>query len=633
MANLGFSGAETGDVSEFDTQSGISIDSTLKKTGTFSYILDSGGDNGEINITAVDEPRAGLWWRTTDVTDDMGICGFRFGGSPLGNCRVSTNSKLEARIQGGTTVEGSTTLVNDTWYFLEFRWKKGTGSDAEFEVRINGIVEALANDGTQTLQANLFFINGPSRTVAIANIDDIRIRDDAYPGEGFVSGLRPDATGDEDNFTPGGSTGVTNTSDDSDATLQTAPGSGSIPFLHNVDALTLTTIDRVDVKVRAQRTNGSGRTHFIRWKKPGGTAENSADIVLGSGGFALFSFTPSDQPTTQAHIDDMQCGMSQSAAGGRLAECAELYIMVDYTVAGSTPLTLEVADDLDNLADGFSKALAINLTQSFSETIDNLDDAVLKTFEYRKILEDDTLNLADDIVKRLSYELTKGDDLLNLADAIRNVYGREYLFGDDLDNWLDAVVKALGEVSADLTLNLSDDLNNLVDSILLNLEYRKILADNMLGLADSEIITLGYEIQKEDSINNLVDAIKLRYSYRLLPTDSINNLSDAASIRQSYEILKGDSLSNWLEEVSKTLEYRILSVDILTQSDNISKRLGYLISKADTINNLSDDAIVRRLHQYEVSAGELCLLTDSFDGADLNIPVDDEQQIVIRLLI
>ncbi len=328
MANLGFIGAETGDTSELDSIDSIAVDATIKNTGLYSYKL-SFATSGTLNIAASDEPRAGFYFRTDTLGSSRGLCGFNNSTTGMAIVELNASDKLVVQTSVGTGVAGSTTLSADTWYFIELRYKKGTGSDAVAEVRLNGSIEATSSTGDRTLQADIFSLEGGPAS-GLHWFDDIRLRDAAYPGDGFVAGLRPDAIGDEDNFT----NGFAEIDDDpiDDTTLREAPGSGPIPFLNDVGALTVSTIDEVRVRVRASRTSGSGRSHFIRWKKPGGTAENSADLGLGSG-VGLFSFTPSDQPTTQAHIDDMQGGMSQSAAGGRLAECTELWIMADYTLS------------------------------------------------------------------------------------------------------------------------------------------------------------------------------------------------------------------------------------------------------------------------------------------------------------
>ena len=299
----------------------------------------------------------------------------------------------------------------------------------------------------------------------------------------------------------------------------------------------------------------------------------------------------------------------------------------------ATPLTLEVADDANNLADSFTKALAINLIQSAGDSLDNLGDALLKNFEYRKIISDDSLNLADTLNKIFSYRLIKSDNALNLLDNLRNVYGLNFPFGDDLNNWLDSLAKELLEPDNDLALNLSDTINNLVDNLLLNLSYRKLLADNMLGLADSEIVNLGYSIPNGDSINNLGDDFFLRYGYKLIKGDNLGDLLDSLNIRRSLELLKGDSISNWLDSITKIYGYHILSVDILTQSDSLNNRLGYLISDSDNMGDLLDTLTIQRLHQFLISHGDSFTLLDSLDSISLTEPGDDEQQIVIRLLI
>ncbi|KKL48538.1 hypothetical protein LCGC14_2324480, partial [marine sediment metagenome] len=94
-----------------------------------------------------------------------------------------------------------------------------------------------------------------------------------------------------------------------------------------------------------------------------------------------------------------------------------------------------------------------------------------------------------------------------------------------------------------------------------------------------------------------------------------------------------DSISNWLDSITKIYGYHILSVDILTQSDSLNNRLGYLISDSDNMGDLLDTLTIQRLHQFLISHGDSFTLLDSLDSISLTEPGDDEQQIVIRLLI
>ncbi len=138
------------------------------------------------------------------------------------------------------------------------------------------------------------------------------------------------------------------------------------------------------------------------------------------------------------------------------------------------------------------------------------------------------------------------------------------------------------------------------------------LADNMLALADSEIINIGYEIPKGDNLNNLGDSLLLLYEYILRPSETINNLAD---------------------DISKILGYHIRSVDILTQFDSIAKNLEHRLILSEDIKNLLDASVIRRLHPFKISIGDLFTLTDNLDGVELNIPLGEDQQVVIRLLI
>jgi hypothetical protein len=229
-------------------------------------------------------------------------------------------------------------MTLNTYERIEFRYKLGTGANAEAEVLLEGVSEASSTDGTITVNAVTGTLQHPSGEGAVGKVDDPRIDSGTvWPGAGQCEVMRPNAVGDEDGFT-----GTFADIDDdapgpNDSTGRTESGSAPIPFTNHLTTVTVGTINHVRLGVRASRTNGPGRTHHIRADN-GGTPENSGDLVL-TNSVAYYTFDPSTEvPANQSDIDGFQAGGDQSAVGGRQMTITELYVMVDQT-PGAAPTT------------------------------------------------------------------------------------------------------------------------------------------------------------------------------------------------------------------------------------------------------------------------------------------------------
>jgi hypothetical protein len=261
-AVLEIAGVETGNVVEFSSSGGgAAASGTNVRTG--DYCLDR---------------------LSTAPSSQSPIANFRdVGGTKLAELFLNSDRTLSVLASGGSTANGSTAMTLNTYERIEFRYKAGSGANAEAEVLLEGVSEATDNTGTGTNNATTMNLEARVAEGAVAKADDLRIDSGTvWPGAGQIEAMRPNAVGDEDFWT----NTFAEIDDDplNDGTSRVAPGSGSTPFVNNLTTISsVGTINHVRIGARANRGNGGGREHYIRADN-GGTPENSGDLVLGTGG-------------------------------------------------------------------------------------------------------------------------------------------------------------------------------------------------------------------------------------------------------------------------------------------------------------------------------------------------------------
>lgn len=123
--------------------------------------------------------------------------------------------------------------------------------------------------------------------------------------------------------------------------------------------------------------------------------------------------------------------------------------------------------------------------------------------------------------------------------------------------------------------NQGDDLNIWADAINKILQLRKEVSDTMI-MRDFFELDTGRVLAFADSINNLSDALTISILglYLQQPTDTMS-MSDGVSLFRADAVQIGESLRNYLERV------QIL--------------FNFLVSKADSMNNMNDSAVVNRI--------------------------------------
>jgi hypothetical protein len=341
MAVLEIAAHAVGNLTEYSSSGGgASASQTNPRTAGWCLDLPSGGFV-TLSFTSSSEARWRFYWRlSTAPSAQTQIANFRDGGgSKVAELFLNSDRTLSVLATGGTTANGSTAMTLNTYERIEFRYKAGSGSNAEAEVLLEGVSEASDNTGTATANTEKMNLDTPVAEGSVAKVDDLRIDSGTvWPGAGQCEVMRPNAVGDEDGF----SGTFADIDDDApgpnDGTGRTESGSAPIPFVNNLTTATIGTINHVRIGVRAGRSNGAGRTHHIRADN-GGTPENSGDLGL-TGSVAYYTFDPSTEvPSTQGQLDGFQAGGDQSATGGRLMTITELYVMVDQT-PGAPPDTV-----------------------------------------------------------------------------------------------------------------------------------------------------------------------------------------------------------------------------------------------------------------------------------------------------
>lgn len=142
-----------------------------------------------------------------------------------------------------------------------------------------------------------------------------------------------------------------------------------------------------------------------------------------------------------------------------------------------------------------------------------------------------------------------------------------------------------------------DDLNIWADAINRVLQLRKLVSDTMT-MRDFFELDIGRVLSFADSANNLSDAltVSLLGLYLEEPADTMS-MSDGVSLFRADALQIGDSLKNYLEKL------QIL--------------FNFFITHADSMNNLSDSAVVNRISHPTKSVADT--LNSFADTVSMNL--------------
>ena len=202
MAFLNICGFETGDTSEARAvTAGASIQSTVKRTGSYALRINVSASNDRFDIGGLSTSGAAA---ALSLTTGYYAFYLRFGTLPSSNQTVAS-----VRTSGGSAIigvkvdsSGQVTIVGTTTSPVIATLSTGIWYRVELKVVTSGTSEGKVNGGTaQTCSTNantqgiLRLGDTSAANTYDAYYDDAAISDSAYPGEGQVNILKPNANG------------------------------------------------------------------------------------------------------------------------------------------------------------------------------------------------------------------------------------------------------------------------------------------------------------------------------------------------------------------------------------------------------------------------------------------------------
>lgn len=340
-----FMGCETGDGAEFATvNAGSSIDSAVWRSGAYSLKIASGAG---VNVTS-----------SLNLSTCYIRFAFRFDGSvPAGVFAAATDgatsAKCRVRIEADGTLtllgltgsaSGSTALVAGTFYVIETKYIKGTGSNAQLELRVNGSSEATITNDTSTANITVLDFGLPANGPVY--FDDICIRDDQYPGGTGRVVARQGKSGTPTynawtktssqtidavwSATPYSATNNAAATGASQVQTMLAASFSSTQSGHGTQVIGATdSINAVKVAVVGKRATGQSTTHKVRYRY--NSADNdSADLSGITTSDKYFEYYPAGLSLTLTNLNASEAGGVQGSGSGQLFTIEDAWVMVDY---------------------------------------------------------------------------------------------------------------------------------------------------------------------------------------------------------------------------------------------------------------------------------------------------------------
>ncbi len=373
---LNFTGFETGDNGEGIVASG-SIQTTTKRTGTYAFQANPTTTNtANYDFQGQDATGTrGVWDAATiyarfyfnyatkpaSASEEIFIAQTTTLGTKF-TIRIDSAGKLSAWDNTGTNQLGSTgttVLSSGTWYRIEA--KIGTGTTAAWEVKINGTTEISGTGDLRTINSGLIKVgkvaNRNSQTVNFF-YDDIKVRDDDYPGSGEVKLIKPNASGSVTN-TNWNTTDATcsSTTDGTSVQIDEVPHNSDTDFICNKTssggAVTFNVEDTstasITGNVKSVKSLGAIRkvpsqalNMQIRLRS-GATEDNTTAADPGTSYVfrsKIYETDPADSAAwTLTDVDNVEVGVVHAQGNAREARATALYVMVDYQPPASVTVS------------------------------------------------------------------------------------------------------------------------------------------------------------------------------------------------------------------------------------------------------------------------------------------------------
>lgn len=317
---------------------------------------------------------------TTSFVEIMG-----FGSSSARTTTVGLDSAGKLGIYSAGSLQGTVGAALNTgqWYTVEF--KGGYGSSAEFEIKVD---EVSYKTATFTNGSSWNYIEVGLRGTANSAdlyIDDVVLDNSAYPGASSLAMLKPNAAGDNAEWTP--STGSNYATVDEvgvdDADYVSTTVSAEVD-LYNMEAMPETpqTINAVYFGVRQKVTNTSFATVKIRVRDSGTDSDGAAMSMGTTGSFKTFpdgtfsdrnyveqhllTTKPSGGAWTESAVNAMQVGVVSSIAFTNTTTVSKLWAYVEYVAA--TVQSVNVSDTV-TITESVNVALVHTINKNDTVTV------------------------------------------------------------------------------------------------------------------------------------------------------------------------------------------------------------------------------------------------------------------------
>lgn len=274
------------------------------------------------------------------------------GGSNIAAIKLSSTGTL--KLFNATTQVGSasSSLSADTWYRIEFRYDaSGAAGTHVLAARIDGTQFATTSAATLTGIANMQLggnIYLEAQTTGNFYFDDVAVNDNtgsfqnSYPGAGSIIHIRPNAAGDNTNWSRGGTDSGANWSQVDENPPNDSTDRVQDTVLNEIDdynlaapATTFDSVTLVQAGVRFAYTGATNHPQFVvRLKSASsGTVEESSAIDPASTSYSTNApSTPKNYPLTLYDLP----GASTEAWGNTTLGTAQLGIRI--STGGSTNL-------------------------------------------------------------------------------------------------------------------------------------------------------------------------------------------------------------------------------------------------------------------------------------------------------
>lgn len=379
MARLWHGGAElnsTTDGMEVDLNSGtVSISSSTVRTGTYSWRVNPTAGTGFFRkqIAGSDQNKGGYLRAYVRIATLPGatIQLLRFSSTAnahLGSIRLTSTGTLTLNNAANTQVgSASSALSTGTWYRIELKCDS-TNATGTLDARIDGVSFASGNNSSRGSWARILWGAITPNSTCDIFFDDVAINDDqgsaqtSFPGDEKLLCLRPNASGDSNQWlVTGGTAGTTNnytlvdevTPNDATDYIQSTTLNDT--DFYNVEASGINSYDTVNVvTVSGRMTNDIADATSavkLRIEKTGsGTVTEGSAIIPNSttwmtdGATATFlptlvTYTDPDAAAwTSTTLDSMQIGAKLTADTANKILVSALWAYVGYT-PGTPPAT------------------------------------------------------------------------------------------------------------------------------------------------------------------------------------------------------------------------------------------------------------------------------------------------------